>query len=1278
MPDRVTTARGSATVISLALPGSSPERAAAAANLAVILASHRNRILMIDCGRADPSVDDYLRPFAVAAPALDEVVGRELAAALAAVIEPAPVHPGATAALRLHRYAVPTGPVEIDVVAGRFAGAGAGAPPAGRRVEATLRAGVNATDYRYVLVNTRTELSAPAVESLALLSDVVAVPAGPDPAGAGGAELIRAIGTATGHRLLVVPVLAAAGPAGQPDPSPPGPPGPAGTLAYGPTVRLPTRPPDGVAAGLAALLEGPGDPAAGRLPAYEQLAAAVTGGRVPAMPPVPPAVRQRYRQRLRAGPDRAGVRVLVAHAPRDRSWADWVAGQLRHAGAAVGPMPAGDPGWLDDPAPPAVLVVGSAQLARSPAGTAVDQLTRRTREQPALAETLDVVTLLVPPGPATDPPAAGTYVDLTGCGADQARGRLLARLHLAGPAPSRVDHDLPRFPGGAAAAQPRLPARNPAFVGRDHELTAVRDQLAPAAEGRLAVVTGPAGVGKSELAREFVHRFGYDYDLVGWVNAQDEQSVRLSLAGLSGQTQTSGSGDVTAAVLDRLAGATGPHRWLLVYDNADDLPMPAGLVPGGRSGHVLVTTRAPAGAVPATGQQLRASAAVPVSAFPLPDSIALLDSQVPGLAPEDARRVAQVTGSLPLALRLATDWLRETARQLRARRSTVDLAAGWSVAEYLARVGAEPGPADPPGAGTSPLARAVAVTISTLGESELGRVAVRLAQLCAFLSPQGVGLRLVRSRPMLRALAAAAGPDGEILVQDADETDRVVWIAARYGLFEVDWGRAAELRMHRVLQALVIDNMPAADRAQRRAQVLQALAGYAPTVADEDLPGAHGALAELRSHLVPSGAPESAAPEVRRWVVAQVRHLYQVGDAGTWRATLASATTILDRWTAQLGAADEFRLRLAGEVANLHRALGDAGSALALSDEVLAQRRRQLGLAHPRTLTAGRGRSGDLRGLGHFEEALAEDQTTWEGVREAYGSDHLQTLRASHNLALSFALAGQLRPALEREQDTFARRQRLYGIDDPFTWASAVSIGVYQRELGDYDGGWAMLKEALTRVGNLRPRHAVIELLAQTHLAATERLRGDPMSARERNTLARAEYESQFGPDHPRTRACVLRLAADHHALGDHRAAVRAARTSLDGYLRQSGPDHPFTQVCRANLSSYLRHTRPREALELARTALAGLTDRLGDAHPWVLAAAINHANCLALVDDLAAAERLETRTLARCRELLEPGHPYLRAAAGNLAGTRQGRAGEPPGPPAPARVAIDIDVLQT
>jgi hypothetical protein len=228
-----------------------------------------------------------------------------------------------------------------------------------------------------------------------------------------------------------------------------------------------------------------------------------------------------------------------------------------------------------------------------------------------------------------------------------------------------TDTGLPREKsrGGAVPRVWNVPARNADFTGRDEILKSLRGELtgggAPVAMAQ--ALYGLGGVGKTQTALEYAHRFQTDYDLVWWIPAQRPQEVSLALAGLAARlgirVGDNALNAATAAVEKLRSGAAG--RWLLIFDNAEEPGDLEPFLPGG-VGHILITSR----------NQVWMSHAQPVEldVFSRDESVAHLMRHVPGLDAGDAKAVSDAVGDLPLAIEQAGAWLAET---------------GMSTAEYV-------------------------------------------------------------------------------------------------------------------------------------------------------------------------------------------------------------------------------------------------------------------------------------------------------------------------------------------------------------------------------------------------------------------------------------------------------------------------------------------------------------------------------------------------------------------------------------------------------------------
>ncbi|MBK7219475.1 MAG: hypothetical protein IPH95_21050 [Candidatus Promineofilum sp.] len=241
------------------------------------------------------------------------------------------------------------------------------------------------------------------------------------------------------------------------------------------------------------------------------------------------------------------------------------------------------------------------------------------------------------------------------------------------PLPPLDEHGRPPLPDASRDLPPgsRVPYDpNPLFTGREDELRALAHDLLYAPAGAPVVIaTGIGGIGKTQLAVEFTHRYGCFFaGGVQWVSLADGDPAAVA-------REVAECGAVmklwTAAEEKELAIAERVQRtqrqWqgteprLLVFDNCDGHGRQAAWRlldewrPVGGGARVLVTSRSdvwPAG-----------FAALGVPALPRPDSIVLLREYLTKGKEKrqesdvDLDKVAGVLGDLPLALTLAGSYL---------------------------------------------------------------------------------------------------------------------------------------------------------------------------------------------------------------------------------------------------------------------------------------------------------------------------------------------------------------------------------------------------------------------------------------------------------------------------------------------------------------------------------------------------------------------------------------------------------------------------------------------
>jgi hypothetical protein len=216
------------------------------------------------------------------------------------------------------------------------------------------------------------------------------------------------------------------------------------------------------------------------------------------------------------------------------------------------------------------------------------------------------------------------------------------------------------------------PTRNQAFVGRESEFDKLHQELSQ--NGRICVLSGTGGIGKSATAVEYTYKFEQEYAYIFWVQAETPLSCAHSYGQIA--THLGLNGDEIIRDQERLIilsrsflERTG-KRWLLVFDNVDDLPALQQFLPSDlldTRGSILITTRN-AGLVPQTLTHSR----VELGALAIEDCRRLLLTST-GENPKDmqthpeyklAGDIATYTGRLPLALSHIAGYLEQSGCSL--------------------------------------------------------------------------------------------------------------------------------------------------------------------------------------------------------------------------------------------------------------------------------------------------------------------------------------------------------------------------------------------------------------------------------------------------------------------------------------------------------------------------------------------------------------------------------------------------------------------------------------
>jgi Mrp family chromosome partitioning ATPase/tetratricopeptide (TPR) repeat protein len=934
--------------------------------------------------------------------------------------------------------------------------------------------------------------------------------------------------------------------------------------------------------------------------------------------------------------DAAPMRIIVQYAPVDRVWAEWIDQQLSAGGHDCQLVSARD-------RVPTLAGVDRVVPILSRSGLTyerVQDLWEREVERADVQATDFLVPIRIN-GPRL-PAAAGvaSSADLANLPEPEASDALARALGMrSGRTADATAGERIRHPATPAPHWLATIRRNPTFTGRSVAIEAIRDGFLEAAQDQGTVaLLGTSGVGKTQIATEYMYRFAAAYDIVCWISADSFVQARTDFEQLAdvlpvpaGLHEDSRVDAIKEALRNREPGS----RWLLVFDNADDPATYAPLMPSG-AGDILVTTR---------NQGWTAKAqVVNVEVFDRPESIALLARSGAGLSDTDAGRVAARLGDLPVAIETAGNWLAGAALSLEDYLEALE----GRIGEMLS-VDSAPG--------NKGFTATCELSMETLREQS--PAAARLLELLCFMAPRPIPTAILNTEP-IRKLLAENDPTlrGPLLI------GKLVRNIGRSGLARSDPANRS-IVIHLLIQQIIRESLAENVREDGMTTAHEALAAANPGDPEDSAKWSH--YEDLRPHVEETKAFASTSEPVQELIVDLVRYLRL---RSYYTSSLDLGERALAAWReADPNPDDALQLLLRFEIANTLWSNGDWRGALEIDEDILERLTRTLGEDHPYTLMAAGSYGRDLREKGDWTAAREREKKTYDLLQEVLGTDHPRTLIAASNYALSLRLDGHYPDASKLQLHVLNTRRRLLGREHRSTLASGHAYGVDLRNDGDLQGSRTTLEEALGLAREVVGAEHPLTLEIIRSLATTQRWLGEPQKANINLEEALVLYDKIVGGQHPNTIGARLERSCVMSDLGDDEMARRLATDADKAYRTIYDEHHPACLIARNNVAVFVRRTGDlAEGRSLAEENVRLLVQSLGPQHPATALAYSNVANGAYQAGEFDYASRTDDRAYRALKAALEPDHPALIAITVN---TTLGRIAG--GMPAEADLAATI-----
>jgi tetratricopeptide (TPR) repeat protein/transcriptional regulator with XRE-family HTH domain len=768
--------------------------------------------------------------------------------------------------------------------------------------------------------------------------------------------------------------------------------------------------------------------------------------------------------------------------------------------------------------------------------------------------------------------------------------------------------------------------KNRYFTGREPVLDRLRKALTESSavavisqtrrtsDARSRALSGLGGVGKTQTAVEYAHRYHRAYDLVLWARGDSYETLMAEFAALATRLGLPDRGETNQL---RLALAVKEHLetrerrgWLLIVDNVDDLATLKEFLPtraAQRNGAVLVTTRQHA-----VGSYMTR---IEVDTFTEEESFEFLlrragearDLELDAL-PASERQAATalfaLMDGLPLALDQAAAFIEET---------------GCSLADYVALYRERRD--ELLRLGNAVDAREYPDSVATTWLMSFQRVvahptAADLLRLCAFLYPDAIPEEVFLSG------AAALGPHLQLAATEPTRARDAVDLLLNYSLVQYQ-AKTRTLSMHRLVQAVIQDTMGEAERRDWAERVALAVNAVYPSLADQsDWPQCERLLphALLACHTIETQDIESEEA---------ARLLHETASYLQDRARYAEAEPLFQR--------------------------------------ALQIREKWLGPEHLDVAASLNGLADLRREQGKLAEAEPDFQRALQITEERLGPEHVLVARSLANLANLYHARGQHKDAeplyergrrlYERHIEEERRAGRVLPRTQMISYARLLSdMAATIMESGRYAEAESLLHQAIaTLEREVGPEH--LDLAGPiNNLAILLKEQGAYARAEPLYQRARHVWELHLEPDHPQLALAFNNLAELYKEQGRYAEAGPLYQRALDNWEKRLGSDHPMVAIARHNLADVAyAERRYAEAEALYQRALAAFESSVG-AENYLTAYALNGlANVYRERGRYAEAEELYQRAL-HVRQTVwdDPSHPETAETMYDLARLRE------------------------
>lgn len=723
-----------------------------------------------------------------------------------------------------------------------------------------------------------------------------------------------------------------------------------------------------------------------------------------------------------------------------------------------------------------------------------------------------------------------------------------------------------------------LPRQDHLFIGREKLLEALYIKLPFHSNDTLVIsaCAGLGGVGKTQLALQYIHHPDHPYTLRVWFSAENLDKLgqqHIEFAKMLGYVEEKPS---VMTVLPFIKQWLITHPgWLIVYDNVNKYEEIAPFLPE-QGGNILITSRSQEWPDKIT--------LLPIDVMEEAEAVKLINKLSNRTEPE-IKLLVKTLGYLPLAVGQAGAFIKQN------QITVADYLRCYQQSEQLLLADRTM----PPGTEHFPVAVTWNVSLAAIEaeakEKGIPPLARQLLTACAYLEPEGIPKNLLltwlqKTYPQLNA--------PEFIL------DKLLGQLKRYSMITMDDNT---VHVHRLIQTTLrskhtvsvewYKNLLEAshqeflrqtktleDEKRKKALLphLQALAKYysqwSTTKESKQLP-----LTDFSNTLKDigfvffnlNGDPVSAKIYYEEalkleeqnygkenWQIAGILETFgnthrQLGNTKQARALLERALEIKEKHY------DEEHLEIAGTLAALgytHRQLGNTHQAKALLERALEIQKLHHGEDHVQLASTLETLGNTHKLLGDIKQAKILLERAAKLKENHYGTDHYQVAYALSYLGSLQSELGDLKQAQKLLEYTLNIQEQYYGKDHWRCASTMENLGNVYRQLGRGE----QAKEILERALAIKEHHYGKEHWQTAYtllfLANTYGDLGNPKQWKELIEHVLRIQEEFYGKGHWQLGLTLTSLGNAYKALGDTQQAKTILENALKIQEQYYGKEH--------------------------------------------------------------------------------------------------------------------------